>query len=173
MWLHVDKQNWRFIVICGLYNHDLCDKLAGHPIVCQLMPEEKECVVDMTLNLVKPKNILATLKRKRLENISNIKQVYNIRYQTNKALKGDRSEMQQLLQQFDDNSYVSTYRICKDGVNVRDIFYTHPGSIKLSNTFPTVLILDSTYKTNKYKLILFEMVGVISIEKTHSANLHF
>lgn len=56
---------WRFNVICGLYNHDLCEKLVGYPSVCRLMLEEKECVADMKLNLVQPKNILATLKRKR------------------------------------------------------------------------------------------------------------
>ncbi|XP_058783671.1 uncharacterized protein LOC131658391 [Vicia villosa] len=31
-----------------------------------------------------------------------------------------------------------------------------------------MLILDSTYKTNKYRLLLFEMVGVTYIEKTHA-----
>lgn len=70
----------RFNVICDLHNNDMCERLVGHPIVCRLMPEEKECVADMTLNLVQPKNMLATLKHKRPKNISNIKQVYNIRY---------------------------------------------------------------------------------------------
>lgn len=51
-------------MIYGLHNHDLCLKLVSHPSVCRLKPEEKECVADMTLNLVQPKNILATLKRK-------------------------------------------------------------------------------------------------------------
>lgn len=46
------NKNWRFNVMCGLHNHDLCKKLADHSIVCRLMPKEKECVVDMTLNLV-------------------------------------------------------------------------------------------------------------------------
>ncbi|XP_050909874.1 protein FAR1-RELATED SEQUENCE 5-like [Lathyrus oleraceus] len=139
------------------------------------MPKEKECVPDMTLNLFQPKNILVTLKRKRPGNISNIKQVYNIRYQTNKALRGDRTEMQQLLKLLDyrSNSYVSRYRTYEDGVTVRDIFWTHPDSIKLFNTFPTVLILDSTYKTNKYRIPLLEMVGVTSTEKTYSVGFAF
>ncbi|XP_050889822.1 uncharacterized protein LOC127095132 [Lathyrus oleraceus] len=58
------NKSWRFNVIYGLHNHDLCEKLVVHPIVCRLMPEEKECVADMTLTLVQLKNILATLKRK-------------------------------------------------------------------------------------------------------------
>ncbi|XP_050918727.1 uncharacterized protein LOC127136177 [Lathyrus oleraceus] len=113
------------------------------------MPEEKECVDDITLNLVQPKNILVTLKRKRPENISNIKQVYNSQYQTNKALRGGRIKMQQLLKMLDNNSYVSRYRTCEDEVTVRDIFWTHPDSIKLFNMFPNVLILDSTERKDE------------------------
>ncbi|XP_050914631.1 uncharacterized protein LOC127129506 [Lathyrus oleraceus] len=108
------------------------------------MSEEKECVADMTLNSVQPKNILVTLKRKRPENISNIKQVNNIRY-----------------------------RMYEDGVTVRDILWTHPDSIKLFNTFPIMLILDSTYKTNKYRLPLLEMVGVTQTKKIYSVGFAF
>ncbi|XP_050919284.1 uncharacterized protein LOC127136806 [Lathyrus oleraceus] len=129
----------RFNVTFALHNHDLCKKFVGHPIVYHLMPKEKECVSNMTLNLIQSKIILATLKRKRLKNISNIKQVY---------------------------------RTCEDGVTVRDIFWTHPDSIKLFNTFPTTFIIDSKYKTNKYRLPLFEMVGISSIEKTYHVGYH-
>ena len=148
-------------------------KISGHPSVCRLKPEDKTCISEMTINLVPPKNILATLKRKEPENVSNIRQVYNIRYQTNKAIRGDRSEMQHPLKLLDDNSYVSRYRTYDDGVTVRDIFWTHPDSIKLFNTFSTVLILDSTYKTNKYRLPLFEMVGVTSTDKTFAVGFAF
>ncbi|XP_050918549.1 uncharacterized protein LOC127135977 [Lathyrus oleraceus] len=108
----------------NLKRDDTSSRKYGHPSVCRLIPEEKECVLDMTLNLVQLKNILATLKQKQPENISNIKQVY---------------------------------LTCKDGVSVRYIFLTRPDSIKLSNMFPTVLILYPTYKTNKFRLPLLEM----------------
>ncbi|CAK8562804.1 unnamed protein product [Lathyrus sativus] len=127
----------------------------------------------MALNQVQPKNILATLKRKRYENISNIKHVYNIQCRYNKALRGDRSEMQKLLKFLDDNNYVSKYQKCEDGVIVRDIFWIHPHSIKLSNTFPIVLIIDSTYKTNKYRLPLLDIISVTSTEKTYFVGFAF
>ncbi|CAK8537733.1 unnamed protein product [Lathyrus sativus] len=166
-------KKWKFSVTCGLHNHELCLKLQVHPSVCRLKPEEKTCISDMTLNLVQPKNILATLKRKEPNNILNIMQVYNIRYRTNKVIRGDRSEMQQLLKLLDDNSYVSRYRTCDDGVTSRDIFWTHLDLIKFFNTFSIMLILDSTYKNNKYKLPLFEMVDVTSIEKTYVVGFSF
>ncbi|XP_058757677.1 uncharacterized protein LOC131630953 [Vicia villosa] len=65
----------------------------------------------MTLNLVQPKNILATLKRKEPDNVSNIKQVYNQRYRNNKESRRDMSEIQQLLKMLDDNKYVSRWAL--------------------------------------------------------------
>lgn len=71
-------------MICGLHNHEMFQKLVGHPTAYPLIPKEKEIVSDMTLNIVQPKNILTTLKRKRSKNISNIMQVYNIQTLNNK-----------------------------------------------------------------------------------------
>lgn len=63
--------------------------------------------------------------------------------------------------------------MCKDREIVRDIFWTHHDSIKLLNMFPTVLIINSMHKTNKYKLTLLEIVGVIFTEKVYSAAFPF
>lgn len=71
-------ETWKFNVIFGIHNHALNDKLVRHPIVCCLVPKYMELVSDMTLNMVAPKNILASLKQKRPLNISNIKQMYNV-----------------------------------------------------------------------------------------------
>ena len=81
--------------------------------------------------------------------------------------------MQHLLKCLDDNNYVSRHRVCDDNVSVRDIFWTHPSSIELFNTFPTVLMIDSTYKTNKYRLSLLEIVGVTSTDITFSVGICF
>jgi len=51
---------------------------------------------------------------------------------------------------------------------VQDLFWTHPNSVKLLNSFHIVLMMDSTYKTNRYKLPLLEIVGVTSTELTFS-----
>ncbi|XP_050889094.1 uncharacterized protein LOC127094282 [Lathyrus oleraceus] len=42
-----------------------------------MISEERELVLDMTLKMVSLKNILATLKRKKSLNVSNIKKIYN------------------------------------------------------------------------------------------------
>ncbi|XP_050889208.1 uncharacterized protein LOC127094411 [Lathyrus oleraceus] len=166
-------ETWKLNVIFGIHNHALTDKLVSHPIVCRLVPEERELVSDMTLNMVVPKNILASLKRKKLLNILNIKQIYNVCTRNNKVVRGLRSKIQELLKLLEDDTYVSRYRVFEDKVTVRDIFWSHPDSIKLFKTFPIVLAINSTYKTNEYKLSLLKIVDVTSTEMTHVVDFAF
>ena len=41
------------------------------------------------------------------------------------------------------------------------------------NTFPTVSVMNSTYKTNTYRMPLFEIVGVTSTKFTYSVAFAF
>jgi len=45
---------------------------------------------------------------------------------------------------------------------------THPDSIKLVNSFPTLLICDTIYKRNKYRILLLKIVGITSTNMTFS-----
>ena len=49
---------------------------------------------------------------------------------------------------------------------VHDLFWAYPGSIDLLRVFSHVLIMDCTYKTNRYHLSLLEIVGVTSTDLT-------
>ncbi|KAJ1391177.1 MULE transposase domain [Sesbania bispinosa] len=66
------------------------------------------------------------------------------------------------------NNYVYWHRRHEDSHVVRDIVWTHPDAMKLLNIFHIMLIIDTTYKTNKYRLPLLEVVGVTSTELTFS-----
>ncbi|XP_050878002.1 protein FAR1-RELATED SEQUENCE 5-like [Lathyrus oleraceus] len=72
-----------------------------------------------------------------------------------------------------DNGSNRRYKVCEDKVIVRDIFWTHPKNIKLFNTFPNILIIGSTYKTNKYRLLLLGIVSATSTKKTFSVGFAF
>src|SRR3954466_6850661 len=88
---------WRLTVICGIHNHALDVKLHRHPMACRLSREERNVISDLTIVKVAPRNILADLKRKKPDSVSNIKQVYNERHNLKVLNMGPRSEMQQLL----------------------------------------------------------------------------
>jgi len=66
------------------------------------------------------------------------------------------------------DKYIHWNRCQESSQFVSDIFWNHPDSLKLLNAFSIVLLMDSTYKTNKYRLPLLEIVGVTSIGLTFS-----
>lgn len=81
--------------------------------------------------------------------------------------------MQESLKLLEDDEYVSGNRACDDKVTNLDIFWIHPNFVNLFKTFPFVLIIDLTYKTNKYGLSLLEIIGVTSTEMTYLDDFSF
>ncbi|KAJ1375375.1 MULE transposase domain [Sesbania bispinosa] len=159
---------WRLNVVCGYHNHDVAENLEGHAYAGRLTTNELSLLNDMTKNMVKPRNILLTLKDHNKDNVTTIKQIYNARQAFRSALRGPRTEFQNLMKLMDRDNYVYWHRRHEDSDVVRDIVWTHPDAMKLLNIFHIVLIIDTTYKTNKYKLPLLEVVGVTSTELTFS-----
>lgn len=75
--------------------------------------------------------------------------------------------MQYLVTKLEKNKYVYFTRANRDDTTLEDMFFAHPEYINLLNTFSTVLVKDSTYKTNLYRMPLFEIVGVTSTNKAY------
>ncbi|KAI5681981.1 hypothetical protein M9H77_03209 [Catharanthus roseus] len=54
---------------------------------------------------------------------------------------------------------------CEESNVLSDIVVAHPTSIAIIRTWPYILIMDTTYKTNKYNMPLLEAVGMTPTEK--------
>jgi len=137
-------------MLCGIHNNDLAPKLSGHLLAGRLKAEEKKRVIDMTKSLAKPRNILTDLKEKNKENLTLIKQVYNARTRWRKGQREDKTELQYLITKLEKHQYVYFTRENSEETTLEDLFFAHPDSVDILNTFPTVLVMDSTYKTNTY-----------------------
>jgi len=59
--------------------------------------DEKIIVADMTKSMVKSKNILLTLKEHNADSYTTIKQIYNARNVYHSSIRGNNTEMQQLM----------------------------------------------------------------------------
>ena len=94
-------------VICGLHNYDFGETLVGHSYARRLRPDEHGLVVDMTKSQVKPSNILLTLKENNEDNVTTIKQLYNIIYTYKKLFKGSKTELQQLMMLLKRDQYIT------------------------------------------------------------------
>jgi len=84
-------------LICGSHNHELVKSLVGHPYVGRLTKDEKIIITDMTKSMVKPRNILLTLKEHNVNNYTTIKQVYNARNAYHSSIRDNNTKRQQLM----------------------------------------------------------------------------
>ncbi|XP_024626634.1 protein FAR1-RELATED SEQUENCE 5-like [Medicago truncatula] len=87
--------------------------------------------------------------------------------------RDDLTEMKFLISKLKENGYAYYIREKCESKTVQDLFWTHPTSVKLFNNFPTVLIMDSMYKTNLYMMPLFEIVELTSTYLTYSVGFAF
>ncbi|XP_068498558.1 uncharacterized protein [Phaseolus vulgaris] len=118
-------------------------------------------------------SICGTLKENNEDNMTTIKQVCNARYSYKRSVRGPRTELQQLMMLLDRDNYLHR-STCHESSNiVSDIFWTHPDVVKFLNAFNIVFLMDTTYKTNKYRLPFLEIVGVTCIGLSFSAGFAF
>jgi len=117
--------------------------------------------------MVKLRNILLTLKEHNANNYTTIKQVYNARNSYHSSIRGSNTEMQQLMKILERDQYIHWRRLNDEDV-VCDTFWSHPDAMKLSNACNLIFLIDSTYKTNRYRLSLLDIVGVTPTRMTFS-----
>jgi len=81
--------------------------------------------------------------------------------------------LQYLISKLEEHNYAYFTRTQSESTTIEDIFWGHPTFVKLFNNFLTFLVMDSTYKTNMYKMPMFEIVGVTSTDLTYFVGFGF
>ncbi|XP_038688792.1 protein FAR1-RELATED SEQUENCE 5-like [Tripterygium wilfordii] len=159
---------WSLVVVNGKHNHALVKSFERHSYVGRLSIEEKETVERLSKSGVKTREILNHIKLKDPTNASTMKTLYNAKTALRITETVDRTHMQQLFNLLTENGYVTRHRSDTTSEVVSDLFFCNSTSVQLARAFPLVFMMDCTYKTNKYRLPLMQIVGVTSTKKTFS-----
>ena len=109
-------EGWIVKLICGVHNHEMAKSLVGHPYVGRLTKDEKIVVTDMTKSMVKPINILLTLKEHNPSSYTTTKHIYNAINAYHSSIRESNSEMQQLLMLLDRDQYIHWHRLKDENV---------------------------------------------------------
>lgn len=92
--------------------------------------------------------------------------IYQARLKIRKNILNNRTPIQHLV---DELSASGSYQFNMDTDNegkVTRLFFSHASSIDLFNRYHTVLVMDSTYKTNKFGMPLLEIGGMTNSNST-------
>ncbi|KAI3856565.1 hypothetical protein MKX03_032429 [Papaver bracteatum] len=161
IWSPGDK--WKLEVQCGRHNHELA---VGNSYVGRLKEDERQLLIEMTKSGLRPRQVLKTIKQTSEGNMSTMRTIYNARSRLRLGDMERRSAMQQVMKLLSEHHYVEWHRMDTETNEVKDILWAHPESLQLAKCFPSVLLVDCTYKTKRYRMPLFEIVGVTSTCKT-------
>ncbi|TYH25008.1 hypothetical protein ES288_A03G135500v1 [Gossypium darwinii] len=140
-------------VICDQHNHPSTQHLT---CLCKVVERKrKKLLVDFMSKNVTPRDILSTLKEQ--DNNNNV----------------GKTPIQVLLLLLNDKQSFTEFSVNNISNELENLFFIHPRSLSIWRAFPHVLIVDATYKTNKYDLAFVQIVGVTSTNKTFSIAFAF
>ncbi|KAI5681921.1 hypothetical protein M9H77_03149 [Catharanthus roseus] len=112
-----------------------------------------------------PRNILRFFREQNVGCAVNAQKIYNVVAKIKKNRMQGRNTIEEVLCLSALRDYMVFYRNRDDSNMLNDIVVAHPTSIEMLRTWPYVLIMDTTYKTNKYNMPLLEVVGMTPTSK--------
>ncbi|XP_050207737.1 PKS-NRPS hybrid synthetase cheA-like [Mercurialis annua] len=151
--------------ISSMHNHALAVYPEGHRQMSGLSAAAKMIVRDMSAAQAKPCAILAAVQEKFPSDNPTRRQVYNYRDNLRKSSFEDRDMVGQFFHLALTHNYLH-WTLSEESTGVlTHLFMSHPDSVRLVRTYPWVIGMDSTYKTNKYHMPFFEIIGMTPSNK--------
>nr|KJB48305.1 hypothetical protein B456_008G062800 [Gossypium raimondii] len=150
---------WMLRAICDQHNHPPAQHMQGHAYARWLKENKKKLLVDLT-------------SKNDENNVSTQKTIYNARQKLHSSQNVGKTPIQVLMLLLNDKQFFTEFSVNNISNELENLFFIHPRPLDIWRAFPHVLIVDATYKTNKYDLP-FQIVGVTSTNKTFSIAFAF
>ena len=134
---------------------------------CQLTKEIKKTVANILASSITPSKILTNLLKKDI--IISLKNIYNKQQVNKKQLLNGLSSIQVLLKalcKYRGNNLKFKYYFAYKEDNcdyIKYLFFAYLESFKYFQKNPNILLLNCTYKTNKFKMPFLYIVGITNI----------
>ncbi|KAG6989724.1 PKS-NRPS hybrid synthetase [Fusarium oxysporum f. sp. conglutinans] len=164
----LDKSRWtlrhRPDTRFSLHSHPPSQHPSAHPIHRKL-PEEDQTQLERLANAgIAPRHI-RTYLRQYCNSAATQQDVYNCLAATRRKLCEGQTTIHALANQLDEEGFWSRMQFGSDG-RVTAVLFAHPDSLTYLQAYPDILLLDCTYKTNKYGMPLLDMIGVDACQKS-------
>jgi hypothetical protein len=162
---------WSLSVKNGSHNHDAQDPIAFHQH--RKLPDEIRLqVAAMSRAGIKPKEIASTVSQTYPDRLWRMQDIYNIRRECKIDLLAGRSPIEAMLFELHNSEYEYNYHLDSE-MRVSMILFAHPKSLELLQRYPEVLLMDCTYKTNRFRMPLLDILGSTGLGTTFYAAFVF
>jgi hypothetical protein len=146
------------------HNHSPSVSRVAHPVHRQLSHQDKSTVQQLANAGIAAKQIRSYL-RDSSDTQATKQDIYNCIAKGKRDLTQGQSDIHALTSQLEDEGFWN--RISLDETSrVTAVLFAHPQSLEILKSYPEVLILDCTYKTNKYNMPLLDIVEVDACQRS-------
>ncbi|XP_078176323.1 protein FAR1-RELATED SEQUENCE 5-like [Carex rostrata] len=166
-----DNELWTIEIKSYEHNHEASVDVTGHSICRRLSQEEIKGVDHMSKSGIPPRQILSSLRQNNPNLTAISKIIYNAKAKIRKDNLAGRSVMQALLEELAQGGFM--HDMLSEGGHLTHIFFAHPLSVNLTQYFPDIFIMDCTYKTNRYKMPLLDIIGISSFNTSFYSGFAF
>lgn len=165
--LYATRRNdlWYLEVRNANHNHESSENMSGHPIARHLTESQLETVTAMTVAGSRPQEIISTLRQNDASTLVINRDIYNTREQLRQKNLAGRTPIQALIDELKEGDFIYEYECDNTGCIIY-LFFAHNESVTLTRQYSSVLLMDCTYKTNKFKMPLLNIVGITSFNTT-------
>ncbi|CAA0819752.1 Unknown protein, partial [Striga hermonthica] len=140
----------------GTHNHAFYVNPEGQRQMSGLSDPSREIVRVMSSAQATPAAILAAIQEKHLVDNVTIRQVYNHKAKFRKESLEGRDVAGQLLHLATVSNYIVYTDVDSNTQALTHVFMSHPQTTSLFWTYYWYVGIDSTYKTNKYFMLLYK-----------------
>lgn len=156
---------WTLSIRDPTHCHGPSENIAAHPSLRRLDTQAQRQLSEMTRAGVRPREILSSLRQNNPLISTTSRDIYNIRTRLRQENLRGRTSIQALIEELKKGQFEYDYKYDSDG-HVTHLFFSHYKSIELVRSYSSVLLMDCTYKTNKFKMPLLNVVSVTSFNTT-------
>lgn len=163
---------WKLEVQDKHHNHPPSINPSAHNVYRRRTSAQKEVIESMTHAGARPMQILAAIQKEDHDTLVSATDIRSERKAIREKQLSGRSPIEALLDNLSTADWV--FAVKKDDDNhVQNLFFAHQKQIEMLRANPDVLLMDCTYRTNKYKLPLLHILGCTNLQTFYSAGFCF
>ena len=146
----------------SIHNHEPSQHPSAHPVHRKLSGGISQ-LESLTKAGIAPKEIQTIVRQS--GSLATRQDIYNKIADIRRDACEGQSPIHALANQLDKEGFWSRIQFAEDG-RVTAVLFAHPDSLAYLQLYPEVLLLDCTYKTNKYGMPLLDMIGVDAAQRS-------
>lgn len=164
----LDKTTWalkhRSDLRFSSHNHEPSQHPSAHPAHRTFSEGELSQLKNLVTAGIAPKDI-RTYIHQNTTSIATQQDIYNRVADVRREVCEGQSSINAFANQLDREGFWNRMQLGSDD-RVTSVLFAHPDSLAYLRAYPDVLILDCTYKTNKYGMPLLDMIGVDACQRS-------